>query len=162
MEPPDFGARVSPVSGALREAAPEATQNLDALIEVAWKSADPVELELCRLRIASMLGDTVGSARRTVAATAAGLDEQRIALLDRWWESPAFSPRERARLAYTEQFVTSVSSMGDEEIEALLAEDDHVQVYEFTMAIYVLEMTTRADMMIRAVLGPPLDPGDPS
>jgi alkylhydroperoxidase family enzyme len=140
---------VSDPMGAL---ASQATDDLRDLLAVAWASVDPVELELCRLRIAAMLGDEIGSAERTVDARNAGLTEDRIALLDRWRDSSAFTAREKARLSYTEQFVVSVSSMEDGQIEAMLEDEDHIRVYEFTMAIYVLDMSTRVALMLRSTL----------
>ncbi|CAN5272872.1 hypothetical protein BH09ACT6_BH09ACT6_23330 [soil metagenome] len=138
----------------VRRIAPGALEHVDSMLEVAWSSQDPVELELCRLRIAALLGDPVGLAARTPLARAAGLTEDTIDELATWWRSDTFTAREKARLAYTEQFVVSVSSMGDEEIAALLEGDDYRAVYDFTMAIYVLDMTTRVSLMTRAVLSP--------
>jgi alkylhydroperoxidase family enzyme len=149
---PQFSSAVA-FPSAVTKHAPDAFAARDKLEAAAWASVDPVELELCRLRISAILGDAIGVARRTPAAIEAGLTEDRIALLDSWWASDAFSPREKARLTYTEQFVVSVSSMDDAIVDALLEFDDHVHVYEFTMAIYALELSTRVSLATRAVIG---------
>lgn len=133
----------------IRTAIPEAATSLDELNERAWASVDPQLLELCRLRIAALLGDAPGLAYRTPAA--AGLDEAKVAALSSWWTSDGFTPAERARLAFTEQFVTSVSSMSDSDVAPLLVDDDGPGVYQFASAIYVIDMTTRFQMMTRAV-----------
>ncbi|MCU1476749.1 MAG: NADH-dependent oxidoreductase [Subtercola sp.] len=158
VEPRASGARSS-MPDAVRRIAPLAVDEIDALLDAAWASQDPVELELCRLRIAALLGDTDGLAARTPVASAAGLTEDTIAELASWWKSDAFTDREKARIAYAEQFVVSVSSMGDDEVAALLADDDYRAVYDFTMAIYVLDMTARVSLMTRAVLGSGDRPG---
>ena len=41
--------------------------------------------------------------------------------LDDWRSSPSLDDRDRALLGFVEQFVFSVSSMGDDEVAALLA-----------------------------------------
>jgi alkylhydroperoxidase family enzyme len=143
----------------MRALAPQAIHDLEELKKTAWACVDPVSLELCRLRIASMLGDAAGLAARTPSAALAGLVEERIEELEHWWLSSDFTDREKARLAYTEQFVVSVSSMEDTHIEALLEFDDHIAVYEFTMAIYVLDMTTRIALIVGAILGAPIVEG---
>ena len=54
---------------------------LTAAWEAAWDAVDPVLLELCRLRVAMLLGCAEELAARTPAAVAAGLDEDTIAVL---------------------------------------------------------------------------------
>lgn len=130
--------------------APEVADSLAALQRTAWQSVEAAELELCRLRICDLLGDEDGLRRREPAALAAGFSEHRVAHLAQWRRSSAFTPRERARLDYTEQCVVSVGGIVDAQIDALLAHDDAVRVYEFTMAVYVLEMSVRVGLVTRA------------
>lgn len=66
--------------------------------------ADPVVLELCRLRVASLLGDTTAATWRTGPALDAGLDEGRVAALARWTADARFDVAARAALALAEQF----------------------------------------------------------
>src|SRR5438132_4401755 len=84
---------------------PDPFDALSGLAAAAWESADPVLLELARLRIATLLRNTGELERRTVKARDAGLDESKVADLAAWPTSPLFTARERACLSLTEQFV---------------------------------------------------------
>jgi alkylhydroperoxidase family enzyme len=141
----------------LRALAGDSTVRLDELTDVAWLSTPPQTLELCRLRIAAMLGDERGLARRTPAA--AGVDEAKIAALPDWRNSDLFTAPERARLGFTEQFVVSVSSMSDSDVDPLRADADDLDIYLFVNAIYVLDLTTRVDLMTRAIFDDDLTSG---
>ena len=50
---------------------------------------------------------------RTPAAVSAGLEEERIEALAHWPTSQRFGPRERACLAFAEQFVIDVAGLDD-------------------------------------------------
>jgi len=125
---------------------------LEALNRAAWASVDPVELELCRLHAAASLGDNDSTTYRTPEAVAAGLDEAKVAVLGTWWGSATFSRRERAALAFTEQFLFAVSGMGDSDIAALLEARTPPEVYAFVSAIYVVEMTIRVSLAAQLAL----------
>ena len=71
-------------------------------------------LELCRLRVAQLHAARFPLASRRPEARAAGLEEAKIAELDRWWRSPAFGDTERACLRFAEQFVLDAKGMSDE------------------------------------------------
>ena len=86
---------------------PELAERYDALIDTVWRSGvDPVLLELCRIRMAQLLGDAAGAAARTPAAVVAGFSEQLAVRLDEWWSYPSFGEQERSALAVAEQFVS--------------------------------------------------------
>lgn len=110
---------------------------------------DPVDMAIMRVRIALIHGDAVGAQVRTPGAP---LTEERIMALEKWWASDLFSDRERALLAFVEQFAFSVSSMDDATVEALLATDDPLHVHEITNAVWAIDLTTRMDLVARAVL----------
>jgi alkylhydroperoxidase AhpD family core domain len=65
-------------------------------------------IELVKLRASQINGCAYCIDMHTKDARAAGETEQRLYLLDAWRESPFYSPRERAALAWTES-VTRVS-----------------------------------------------------
>jgi hypothetical protein len=48
--------------------------------------------------------------------------------------------------------VTSVSSLSDADVQAMLIHDDEQSVYQFALAVYVLDMTTRVDLVTQALL----------
>jgi hypothetical protein len=49
--------------------------------------------------------------------------------------------------------VTSVGTISDAQVDALLAEDSAEDVYAFAGAIYAAEMTRRVEIVSKAVLG---------
>lgn len=138
------------VHDRVRLIAESATSALDALIDVAWESTDASILRLCQLRIAAMLGDDI-PARGQVSPDSPS--EAKLVALESWWTSELFNARERARLAFTEQFVMSVSSMTDADIDALLAHDSESDVYQFVSAIYALDAETRIRLVSRSIFG---------
>jgi alkylhydroperoxidase family enzyme len=72
-----------------------------------WDRAvmDPVALELCRLRVAGLLGCQAELAVRSAPALAGGLTEEAVAALASWPTSPLFDDVTRTCLGFAEQFV---------------------------------------------------------
>jgi alkylhydroperoxidase family enzyme len=72
-----------------------------------WDPAvmDPVVLELCRPRVADLVGCRTERAVRSRPAVEGGLAEETVGELSRWTTSAAFDAEARACLAFTEQFV---------------------------------------------------------
>jgi alkylhydroperoxidase family enzyme len=138
---------------------PEAAAGLASVDAAAWEAADPAMLELCRSRLVAMLGGRPPDERGAERARALGLDQQKLAALERWERSELFTPAERAHLAFTDQFAVSVDSMCDEHVEDLLRHADARQVYAFASALYVIEMTERLDLVTRAIFGEPVGAG---
>ena len=94
---------------AAREAAPEAYEAMLALERYLHRCGlERSLIELVKLRASQINGCAFCIDMHTKDARAAGETEQRLYLLDAWQESPFYSPRERAALAWTEA-VTRVS-----------------------------------------------------
>jgi alkylhydroperoxidase family enzyme len=138
---------------------PTVASHLAELERAAWSTVDPVLLELCRVRIAMVLGCTHEAQARTEVAIAAGLDE---ALLDEagladlasWPTSPRFGPRERSCLAFCEQFVIDVADMSD---DLALAVAEHLGpqgLADFTAALLVIEQRQRLRLAWERLLDP--------
>lgn len=142
----------SVVDNRLAELQPDISQEFDKLRTTAWTVADPLILELCRVRLAQLLGDPDAAASRTAPAVAAGLREDKVAALTSWSTSPLFDDADRAFLAFTEQFNLAVSSTSDEDVAALTAHRSESEVGHFVMALYVVEMEMRLRMVARRVL----------
>jgi alkylhydroperoxidase family enzyme len=122
---------------------PDVRDALDEAWAAAWQSVDPVVLELCRLRIAMLLGCADELAARTPAAVAAGLDESTVAVLARWPYDDRFGPRERACLAFTEQFVIDVAGLDDATALAVREELGEDGLADFVRALLVVEQRQR-------------------
>ena len=105
---------------ALRPNLFEAWRDFTALF---WtrRLVDPALLELCRLRVAQLLGARHPLSLRTPEALAAGLTESRIAALASWWTSDAFGATERACLRFAEQFVLDAKGITDADAAAVVS-----------------------------------------
>ena len=77
---------------------------------------DPVVLELCRLRIAAMLGDVAATAAPTPGVN---VPAELIAALASWPTDPQFSPLHKAALGVAELFVIDAHAVSDEQIAGL-------------------------------------------
>jgi alkylhydroperoxidase family enzyme len=74
---------------------------------VFWRDrlVDPVVLDLCRLRVAELLGCASELGVRYAAAVEGGLTKAMVADLARWPSSERFDDAQRAAIAFAEQFV---------------------------------------------------------
>jgi alkylhydroperoxidase family enzyme len=133
---------------------PDVDHSLEMLHEAAWSVVDPVLLELCRLRIARLLGCEHERGLRTAAAVAAGLDEATVGELARWPSSPRFGPRERACLAFCEQFVIDVAGMSDELADAVSDQMGPQAFRDFVGALLVVEQRQRRQLTYERLFEP--------
>ena len=112
----------------LAELHPEAAADLARMQELAYETFDPGVLALCRDYLGALL-------------------ESRP-----WDRPPGLSAREQAFLDLTEQFVTAVSAVTDEQVERLLQHASAEEVYAFFNALYVVEMSHRLQRVVSEVL----------
>jgi alkylhydroperoxidase family enzyme len=131
------------VLDAVLAGVPDVARYLHEADTAAWDAVDPVLLELCRLRVAMLLGCQPELAARTPAAVDAGLDETTVAELSRWPTSPRFGARERACLAFTEQFVIDVATLSDDLADAVRDQLGPTGLMDFTNALLVVEQRQR-------------------
>jgi alkylhydroperoxidase family enzyme len=127
---------------ALRPNLFEAWRDFTALF---WKRrlVDPLVLELCRLRIAQMLGARHPQSLRTPEALAAGLSEERIAALASWWSSDGFSSTERACLRFAEQFVLDAKGITDADAAAVVSALGDAGTVAFVEALAIFDGFSR-------------------
>ena len=90
----------------------------------------------------------------TKDARAEGETEQRLYALSAWRESPFYTPRERAALAWTEA-VTLVSQSGvpDDVYEVAKREFSEKELVDLTMAIIAINGWNRLNVAFRTVPG---------
>ena len=88
----------------------------------------------------------------TADARKRGETEQRLYLLDAWRDSPLYSERERAALAWTEA-LTRLTEMGapDDVYQALKAEFSEEEQVKLTLLIVVINGWNRIQVGFRAV-----------
>lgn len=133
---------------------PDVARQLAAADVAAWDAVDPVLLELCRLRVAMLLGCEAELQVRTPAASAAGLDEATIAELSRWPTSDRFGARERACLAFCEQFVIDVAGLDDDLAFGVSQHLGPQGLADFTAAMLVVEQRQRLRLAWERLLEP--------
>jgi AhpD family alkylhydroperoxidase len=85
-----------------RRLAPELYQKLGELGKAAAVDLDPVLVELVKTRVSQINGCAYCINLHTKALRELGETEQRIYLLDAWRETPLYTERERAALAWAE------------------------------------------------------------
>jgi alkylhydroperoxidase family enzyme len=96
----------------------------------AARRVDPVIFELCRLRMAETFGSDFDLALRYRPALEAGLSEEKIAALSSYFTSPSFSDRERACIAFAEQFAIQSTGITDDDCARL---QQHLSPKEFVL-----------------------------
>ena len=112
----------------IRELHPAGGEALENLERASWEAVDPDLLRLCRDHAAAMLR---------------GEDAD---------PSPELGARERAYLEFTEQFVVSVSSVSEQQVNALLDHSSPDEVYAFAYALYAQELNERVGIVAAEVL----------
>jgi alkylhydroperoxidase family enzyme len=127
------------------------------VLTAAWDATDPVLLELCRLRMATLLAYPAEQVRRTERARNAGLDEAKVAELPSWPTSPRIDARERACLALAEQFVIDANGVTDEQVAEVTAHLGPGGCYAFVQALSVVETFQRACLTLGIELVPDVD-----
>ena len=112
---------------------------------------DPALLELVRKRASQINGCAFCLDMHTKDARAAGETEQRLYALSAWRETPFYSVRERAALAWTE----AVTLLADEPVsdalyEALREHFSEKEAVDLTMAVIVINGWNRLAATFRS------------
>ena len=112
------------------------------------RPVDPVLLELCRLRIAQLLGCASALAIRNQPARPAGLTDAKVGALADWRGAPEFSDTERACLGFAEKFVTDPHGVTDADAAAVTAHLAATEMVAFTEALAVFDGFTRFKVIL--------------
>ncbi len=110
----------------------------------------PSLLELCRLRIAQLLGCEAALVHRTPEAIAAGLDEDLVSSLSQWPTDARFSDQARACLGYAEQLLIDAQGVSDEDADRIIDAVGQGGFLVLTYACGLFETTQRARLTIGA------------
>ena len=113
---------------------------------------DAVTKEMVYLAVSVTNGCAYCIDMHTKDARAAGETEQRLYALSAWRETPFFTPRERAALAWTEA-VTLISETHapDDVYEAVRAQFSDAETVNLTMLIATINAWNRLAISFRAV-----------
>jgi AhpD family alkylhydroperoxidase len=115
---------------------------------------EPSLLELVKLRASQINGCAYCLDMHTKDARARGESEQRLYLLDAWRESPVYSERERAALAWTEAVtLVAESRVADAVYEEARRHFSDDELLALTMAVATINAWNRLNVALRTVPG---------
>lgn len=135
--------------------APDAFRAMLAL-ETAVKSSgiEPSLYELVKLRASQMNGCAYCIDMHTLDARAAGETEQRLYLLDAWRETPFYTERERAALAWTEALTfIAKGHAADDVYEQVRGHFSEPEIAALTFAVTVINAWNRLAISSRTEPG---------
>src|SRR5688500_11901809 len=133
------------------QAAPDALQAQMAMESYVRRSGlDPTLVHLVKLRASYINGCAYCVDMHTKDARAAGESEQRLYAIPVWRETPFFTPRERAALAWTET-VTEIARTGvpDEAWAELREHFSEAEAVDLTMAVVAINGWNRLAVAFR-------------
>ena len=111
-------------------------------------------LELVKLRASQINGCAHCIDMHTKELRADGESEQRLYLLDAWRESPFYSDRERAALAWTEALtLVTEGHVPDEVYEEVRAQFSEEELANLTLAIVAINGANRLNIAFRTIPG---------
>jgi len=109
-------------------------------------------IDLVKTRASQINGCAFCIAMHTKDALAQGEGEQRLFLLDAWHESPVYTDRERAALAWTDALTRiSETRAPDTDFEALRAHFSDKEIVDLTLVIATINAWNRLAISMRAV-----------
>ena len=126
-------------------ASPDAMKAMLALEAAVGKlSIELPLLELIRLRVSQINGCAFCLDMHTADARKGGETERRLYTLSAWRETPFFTPRERAALAWAESLtLISQTHAPDEDFNALAAEFGAQEQIDLSVAIATINSWNR-------------------
>lgn len=133
--------------------APEAIKPLMTLEESVQKSGlEPSLIELVKTRASQINGCAFCIHMHTRDARAHGETEERLYLLNAWRESPLYTDRERAALAWTEA-VTLVSQthVPDDVYAQLQSQFSEAEIVKLTMLVATINAWNRVAISLRSI-----------
>ena len=137
------------------KASPEAYKAMLHMEGVVRRSGiDPKLLELIKIRASQLNGCAYCIDMHTKDARFKGETEQRIYALDAWRETPFFTEKERAALAWTEAITNiQVGHAADAVYEELGRNFSEEEIVNVTLAITTINAWNRIAIGFRAVPG---------
>ncbi|MDP9601127.1 UNVERIFIED_ORG: AhpD family alkylhydroperoxidase [Variovorax paradoxus] len=136
------------------KASPDALKALIAFeVAIGKLGLEPKLLDLVKLRASQINGCAYCIDLHTADLRKAGETDRRLATLSVWHETPFFTGRERAALAWTEAVTqVSLTHVPDEAYEALAAQFSEAERVDLTMAINAINSWNRLSIGFRKQL----------
>lgn len=139
----------------LRQASPEGMKAMGSLHAFVHDCGlEQSLLELIKLRASQINGCAHCIDMHTKELRAMGIDEQRLYLLNAWEDSPFYSERERAALAWSEA-VTRVAEgyVRDEVYEIARSQFSEKEIVNLTLAVIAINGANCLNIAFRTVPG---------
>lgn len=128
---------------------PQAWASLVAVADHLWQGPhDAVVMELCRLRIAGILGATEFCRVRSAAALSAGVTEHKLRAVASYPTSVLFTTPERASLAYAEQLLLDAGTIDGTTRDRVSSLSGSVGLVRLTVAVGLFEGLARASLLL--------------
>src|SRR3954452_14163847 len=142
------------------EAAPEGYKALrDVETYIRRSGLPPRLIELVKMRASQINGCAYCLDMHSKDARRPGETEQRLYLLSGWHESPAYTPAERAALAWTESLTRVAKTHApDADYEALRPHFSEKEIVDLTILVGMINLWNRLAIGMRYVHD--VDPGD--
>jgi len=111
-------------------------------------------LHLIKMRASQMNGCAYCIDMHSKDARALGETEQRLYALDAWRETPFYSERERAALAWTESLtLVSQTHVPDDVFEEVRKQFSEKEIVDLTLVLGMINLWNRLAIALRAVPG---------
>ena len=137
-----------------RRAAPDVAQAISAMERVLDRSPIDSRLrELTKVRASQINGCGYCLDMHTEAARAQGETEQRLYAVSAWHESPFFTDRERAALAWTEAVTDLKDRVPDAVYEGVRAHFSETEIVYLTLTVIAINAWNRLAVSLRTVPG---------
>ncbi|MCL5789721.1 MAG: carboxymuconolactone decarboxylase family protein [Candidatus Thermoplasmatota archaeon] len=121
---------------------------------ISSSGLNPVLLNLVKMRASQLNGCGWCLDMHSKEALLEGESLQRIVLLSAWWESPQFTNKEKAALAWTERVTLISDSREDNDIfENLKKHFSTQQIVALTWAILAINSWNRLNVAFKAIPG---------
>jgi len=121
---------------------------------------EPTLIELVKTRVSQLNGCAFCLDMHTKDARAAGETEQRLYLLSAWRESPFYTDRERAALAWAEAVTNIAGDVSDELYAETRRHFSEKELVDLNWAVVAINGWNRLAITFRAVPGT-YQPGQP-
>ena len=137
-----------------RRVAPEVAQAIAAMERVLDRSPiEPRLRELMKVRASQINGCCYCLDMHTEDAQAQGETKQRLYALSAWRESPFFTDRERAALAWTEAVTDLTDRVPDPVYEQVRAHFSASDIVHLTLVVIAINAWNRLAVSLRTVPG---------
>jgi AhpD family alkylhydroperoxidase len=121
---------------------------------IAESGLEPKLLHLIKMRASQINGCAYCLDMHSLDARAAGESEQRLYTLEAWRETPFFSDRERAALAWTESLTLIAQTHAPDDVYADLQKHfTEKEIVDLTLAAGMINLWNRVAISTRALPG---------